>query len=77
MSDDPKLLTTVRPWEVPPTEFIRTFPLTVCIYSGSGSLLHQEELDYGKPEDRKLLGKMTYWAVSNDLTVETSKSKKG
>jgi uncharacterized SAM-binding protein YcdF (DUF218 family) len=45
-----------RPWDLPLKEYIKTFPLIVSIYN-EDTLLHEEKIDYGIPDDRILLTK--------------------
>lgn len=63
-----------RPWDLPLKEYIKTFPLIVSIYN-EDTLLHEEKIDYGIPDDRKLLGRLTFWACNEGYTVETMKDE--
>lgn len=60
------------PESIPLREFVKNFPMLISIYDGE-KLLREETIDYGNPEHRKWLGRVTYWAVSNNYLVETSK----
>lgn len=64
------LWTQQRPWDLPLKNYIKTFPLIVSIYDGD-KLLHEEEIDYGVSEHRKLLGRLTFWACDQGYCVET------
>lgn len=48
-------------------------PVLVLIYdlNNQDEIVKQVELDYGKFEDRKTLGKLTFWAISNHHSIET------
>ena len=49
------------------------FPMMVSVYDGD-KLVKEQLIDYGKYEDRKFLGKLTYWALTEGYMVETSKA---
>lgn len=57
---------------VPLREINKTLPIMVMIYDlKTDNLVKEEKLDYGNFEDRKHLGRLTFWALSNHCTVET------
>lgn len=39
------------------------------------AVVEQKELDLANPEDRKYLGKITFWAVNNGHSIETMSVK--
>lgn len=45
--------------------------IVVNIYDNKDKLIRTEQMDYGNPEDRKWLGKLSYWAWTHGNTVET------
>lgn len=45
--------------------------IVVTIYDNKDKAIRTEKMDYGNPEDRKWLGKLSYWAWTNGHTVET------
>lgn len=64
------------PWDVPLREYVNSLPMTITVYDGD-DVIKQEHVDYGNYEHRKFLGRITFWALSNDYTVETCKSEEG
>lgn len=68
------LWTQQRPWDLPLKSYIKTFPLIVSIYDGD-NLLHEEKIDYGVSEHRRLLGRLTFWACDQGYAVETMKDE--
>ncbi len=62
-----------QPWSIPLRDYVKTFPIVASIYDGE-KLIHEEDLDYGKYEDRKFLGRHTHWALTQGYIVETSKA---
>lgn len=39
--------------------------------SHNDDVVYKTEIDYSNPADRKWLGRITYWAVSNGHSIET------
>jgi len=62
-----------QPWNAPVRGYVKHFPMMVSVYDGD-KLVKEQAIDYGKYEDRRFLGKLTYWAISEGYTVETSKA---
>lgn len=59
-----------------PLKHIETLPLVISVYKLSrdhqdDELVRQETLDYGNFNDRKLIGRITIWALQNGCSVET------
>lgn len=59
-----------------PSKHIETLPLVISVYKLSlngedDELVKQETLDYGNFNDRKLIGRITIWALQNGCSVET------
>lgn len=69
------LSVSIPPWDLPLKEFVKTFPMSVAIFDKHDIVIHEEVIDYGNPDDRRKLGKMTYWACNEGHTVETSAVK--
>ena len=63
------------PESIPLRDFVKSFPLTVTIYDAKGLIVRKETIDYGNFEHRKWLGRVTFWACSNNYMVETAKAK--
>ena len=61
------------PEMAPIRDFVKSFIIRVTVYDKHDSVIRTEKMDYGKPEDRSWLGKLSYWAWSNGHTVETIK----
>ena len=57
----------------PVRNFINTFPIEVVIYDTNDKEIRREIMDYGKPDDRNWLGKLSWWAWSSGYIVETAK----
>lgn len=63
-----------KPWELPLRQgIVTTLPIMAFVIDlrNDDNVIHQIELDLGKPDDRKYLGKITAWAVLNHYSVET------
>lgn len=73
MSKENKSIIKGRPWDAPVREYVKHFPMMISVYDGD-KLVKEQEIDYGKYEDRRFLGKLTYWALTEGYTVETSKA---
>lgn len=55
-----------------PSKHIETLPMVISVYRlNDDELVKQETLDYGIPSDRKLMGRITIWALQNGCSVET------
>jgi len=60
------------PWDVPIKDYVKSCPIIVIIYNLKTDELEKEiQIDYGKYEDRKFLGRLTYWSITNERTIET------
>ena len=48
-------------------------PILVIVYdlNNNDEPVKEERLDYGKFEDRKTLGRLTFWAIKNHHSIET------
>lgn len=58
----------------PLREYVKTYPIILEIYDGD-TLIKSEKLDYGNFEDKKYLGRLSYWAWEKNYTVETRADK--
>lgn len=63
----------MKPWDIPIKKTISTLPIVVFVYNlnKNDEVIHQIDLDLSEPDDRKYLGKLTAWAVTNHCSVET------
>lgn len=55
----------------PLRHFNKECKILVLVKSKNGDIIRQENMDYGKPDDRIWLGKLSYWAWTNGHVVET------
>lgn len=73
MSDNP---TNKRsgPWDVPIRDFVKECKIKVSVLDvkDDDKVIHEVVLEYGNYDDRKFLGKITYWAITNGYVVETA-----
>ena len=60
------------PEDVPTLGYIKSFKMIVTIYDKKRIVIKTQLIDYGNQEHRKWIGRVTYWACSNGMTVETS-----
>lgn len=59
-----------QPWDKAPTNASR--PIMVLVHDLKLDVIEKEvKLDYGSYEDRKTLGRLTFWAITNGRSVET------
>ncbi len=57
---------------LPLREINKTLPILVMIYDlATDNLVDEVRLDYGNMDDRKHLGRLTYYALTHHCTVET------
>ncbi len=74
MNDKEKYNREYGPWNVQPREFVTSLKITALVYdlnNENGDIEYEFELDYGNPDDRKFLGRLSFWAISNKRSVET------
>lgn len=64
------------PEDVPLRAYIKDMPLVILIKDiKSNRVIREEKINYSEPEARKWLGKITYWACTNQYSVETLSEK--
>ena len=57
---------------VPIKDINKHMPILVLIYNlKNDDLVEEKRIDYGKADDRRWLGRMTFWAITNHCSVET------
>ena len=58
---------------VPLKEVNKSLPILVIIYDlrNEDKVVEEKRLDYGNYEDRKYLGRLSFWALSNHCSIET------
>lgn len=60
------------PWDAPLRGFVKEHPVIAVIHDlEHESITYEIKLDLGNPDDKKFLGKITFWATSNGRSVET------
>jgi len=59
----------------PLRNYVKSFKIIVEIFDKDDNIIRTERIDYGEPEDRAWLGKLSYWSWSNGYTVETRQDK--
>lgn len=59
-------------WDLPLPKYIYKKEIVVLIHDLSKETIEQEfKLDYGSYEDRKFLGRLTYYSITTGRSVET------
>jgi len=58
---------------VPLREINKNMPVLVIVYDlrNNDAVVEEKRINYGDAEDRKWLGRITFWAVTNHCSVET------
>lgn len=58
---------------VPLQEVNKDLPILVIIYDlrNNDNVVEEKRLNYGNFEDRKYLGRLSFWALSNHCSIET------
>lgn len=68
------------PWDVPLRQFNNHFLIKVTVYkvheNKEDETVSEHVIDYGNYEDRKFLGRISFWAYSQDYVVETMPVRK-
>jgi hypothetical protein len=57
-----------------PIGFIKIFPVKVTIYDANDNIIKVEEIDYGNSDDKKWLGRVTFWALTQGYFMELEKN---
>lgn len=62
---------------IPIRQIITSFPIVAFIInlSNNDEIVDQIEIDYSKIEDKKHLGRITYWALANGYSIELMNKK--
>lgn len=63
------------PENAPLPTYIKDFPLVVEIYNTNGVLIRKEAINYGNVDQRKWLGRLSFWAWGLGYSVETYKNE--
>lgn len=59
----------------PLRNYVKSFKIIVEIFDKDDNVIRTERMDYGEPEDRAWLGKLSFWSWSNGYSVETRQDK--
>lgn len=60
------------PWDIPLKGYIREVQIILLIKDiVSDRYIKEEKINYGDPEVRKWIGRISYWAWTNGYSVET------
>ncbi len=65
------------PENIPLINFNKTFKVAVFIIDlkNHDEIIDMREIDYGNPDDRRWLGKVSFWSWSKGYSVETMSLK--
>ncbi len=54
------------------TNYVNDLQVLVLVYDlKTDTLVREKRINYGNPEDRQWIGKMSFWAFTNHCSVET------
>lgn len=58
---------------VPLRDIVKQLPVLVLVYDlkNDDAPLVEKKINYGDMEERRWLGRITYWAITNHCSVET------
>lgn len=60
------------PWDVPLRSYIKELKIVVLIHNLETEEIEKEfYLDYGSMDDRKFMGRLSFWCVTNGRSLET------
>lgn len=59
----------------PIRDYIKSFKIKVTVFDKNDEVVRTEVMDYGKPEDRVWLGRLSFWSWQNSHYVETEALK--
>lgn len=75
MNDNVKYSTDIErrgAWDAPLPSFNKHKPIVVLVHDLEKEVIEQEfKLDYGSYDDRKFLGRLSFWAINNGRSIET------
>lgn len=64
------------PWDTPVREYVKSLLMVVIIHNLTNDRVESEfAIDYGNIDDRKFLGRISFWAISNGRSVECISKK--
>jgi hypothetical protein len=60
------------PWDNKLKDYVEKQPIVAIIHNlDTDSIEREFQLDLGNKEDKKFLGRISFWAVTNNKSVET------
>jgi hypothetical protein len=60
------------PWDIRLKEFVKEQPVVMLVHNiDRETIEHEFKIDLGNPEDKKFLGRVSFWCVKNGRSVET------
>lgn len=59
----------------PIRDYVKDLKIIVTFYDEQDKIIREERLDYGNSEDRKWLGRLSFWGWTSGYTVETRKDE--
>jgi len=60
------------PWDIPLRNYVKDFKMMIIVYNIKDDCIIKEiPINYGDYEDRKFLGRISYWAATSGHSVET------
>ena len=60
------------PWDIKLKDYVESQPVMVLIHNLDKEFIEKEfKIDLGNREDKKFLGRVSFWAVNNGRSVET------
>jgi hypothetical protein len=66
-----KLMSRRGPWDEKPKEYVTKLEMVAVVHNIENELIeHEFALDYGNADDRKFLGRLTFWCITNKRSVE-------
>ena len=64
------------PWDIKLGEYVQSQPVMVLVHNLSNDKIEKEfRIDLGNKDDKKFLGRVSFWCVNNGHSVETMSVK--
>ena len=73
--DDFKPPSMNGPETAPLPKFVKRYLIDIVIYDKNDNIVKETTIDYGDFEQKRWLGKLSFWAWNEGHTVETSQHK--
>lgn len=60
------------PWDIPLKEYVKVHSLMILITElKTDKVIGTYKVNYSEPEERRWIGRVSYWATTNGYSVET------